>query len=417
MISNQSLRDRLAEIDAQIALLEAERKIIQEQLGVVTYPVLSLPFDITSEIFVQCLPPVSNSEPIFHFPQKLPAALLLSQICRTWRDIAFKTPRIWAQFSISSFNWPKDHALGPRRVTEWVERAGSAPLSFILDRYESGWTPSPPTPAVHLPLFPFSAQWRNVDLRLPYADVSGDEFHSALFRKLPNLHTLAIKTEMGVIPGDPVISAFQHAPSLRAAFLVNTPPAQILLPWAQLTQFTGHWFEGTDCLHVLRAAPSLVECTFTTSGREGIPIKTALLPPHRHLEILSLTRGTVCLDLLCTLTLPALKELEFNNSGDGYRNEPELHAPFIEFLARSRPSLRRLSMVHAYQRLVHCFPFLHALTTLEMADLAGDDLPNLLHALMASHETSEVVLPNLRTLVVSLLESHRGTPSIVDYGR
>jgi hypothetical protein len=213
-----------------------------------------------------------------------------------------------------------------------------------------------------------------------------------------------------------VVDAFQHAPSLRAVVLVHIPPALILLPWAQLTQFTGHWFEGTDCLHVLRAAPSLVECTFTTSGREGIPIKTALLPPHRHLKILSLTRATVCLDLLCTLTLPALKELEFNNSGDGYRNEPELHAPFIEFLVRSRPSLRRLSMVHAYQRLVHCFPFLHALTTLEMADLAGDDLPNLLHALMGSHETSEVVLPNLRTLVVSLLESHRGTPSIVDYG-
>ncbi|KAF8211824.1 hypothetical protein K438DRAFT_59333 [Mycena galopus ATCC 62051] len=44
--------------------------------------------------------------------QRLPTALLLTQICRVWREIGFQIPQIWALFRIDVDDWPKDHAIG-----------------------------------------------------------------------------------------------------------------------------------------------------------------------------------------------------------------------------------------------------------------------------------------------------------------
>ncbi|KAJ6570464.1 hypothetical protein DFH09DRAFT_831302, partial [Mycena vulgaris] len=60
------------------------------------YPVLTLPYEITSEVFIKSLPP----SPIFtkdfkNGPNSFEAPLLLSQICREWRSIAISTPHLW----------------------------------------------------------------------------------------------------------------------------------------------------------------------------------------------------------------------------------------------------------------------------------------------------------------------------------
>ncbi|KAJ6531126.1 hypothetical protein B0H19DRAFT_967132, partial [Mycena capillaripes] len=53
-------------------------------------PVLRLPPELTSEIFLFCLP---DSE--FNVPNSTTAPLLLCQIFRRWRDIALATPGLW----------------------------------------------------------------------------------------------------------------------------------------------------------------------------------------------------------------------------------------------------------------------------------------------------------------------------------
>ncbi|KAJ6556844.1 hypothetical protein DFH09DRAFT_890059, partial [Mycena vulgaris] len=58
--------------------------------GPISYPVLSLPPEITSKIFVMSLPPDRWTEPSPH-----PAPLLLAQICREWRSISLDTPELW----------------------------------------------------------------------------------------------------------------------------------------------------------------------------------------------------------------------------------------------------------------------------------------------------------------------------------
>ncbi|KAJ6630351.1 hypothetical protein B0H10DRAFT_1649973, partial [Mycena sp. CBHHK59/15] len=55
------------------------------------YPILTLPLEITSEIFSHCLPP----NILMVEPSTSAAPLLLTEICRTWRTIALSTPGLW----------------------------------------------------------------------------------------------------------------------------------------------------------------------------------------------------------------------------------------------------------------------------------------------------------------------------------
>ncbi|KAJ7204565.1 hypothetical protein B0H12DRAFT_1330552, partial [Mycena haematopus] len=84
-------RARIAEIEAQILqVLEAEKTCTQKRLDSYTYPVLTLPNEITSEIFTKFIP-VYPSPPPF---TGLLAPTILTQICRKWRDIALTTPAL-----------------------------------------------------------------------------------------------------------------------------------------------------------------------------------------------------------------------------------------------------------------------------------------------------------------------------------
>ncbi|KAJ7277352.1 hypothetical protein C8J57DRAFT_1024804, partial [Mycena rebaudengoi] len=70
--------------------LEHRRAVIQAELNLYTYPVLTLPPEITSEIFVQSLP---SHDPVVPYPSESP--LIFLRICRAWRLLALSTPALW----------------------------------------------------------------------------------------------------------------------------------------------------------------------------------------------------------------------------------------------------------------------------------------------------------------------------------
>ncbi|KAJ7643432.1 hypothetical protein DFH06DRAFT_936666, partial [Mycena polygramma] len=73
-----------------IERLERERDELESSLSSLAYPVLALPFDITSRIFLQCLPAHGRV-----IPSAARAPLLLAQICHDWREIALSTCELW----------------------------------------------------------------------------------------------------------------------------------------------------------------------------------------------------------------------------------------------------------------------------------------------------------------------------------
>ncbi|KAJ7277289.1 hypothetical protein C8J57DRAFT_1019439, partial [Mycena rebaudengoi] len=126
----------LAEIDSSIAYhlariteLENRRAAVQVQLGRYTYPVLTLPPEITSETFVQCLPHGNVS------PHPSTAPLILLVICRAWRDLAISTPALWTRLEMSLNEDSAHPGLRSAETSEeliqtWFHRARSLPLSL-----------------------------------------------------------------------------------------------------------------------------------------------------------------------------------------------------------------------------------------------------------------------------------------------
>ncbi|KAJ6473261.1 hypothetical protein C8R45DRAFT_1217696 [Mycena sanguinolenta] len=381
----------------QIALLKAERNIIQKKLKSIKYSVLKLPVEITSEIFVQCLPDLEDAHPIFCFsPLELPIPVLLTQVCRAWRAIAFMTPKIWAIFRIDIAAWPKDRSQGTLRLAEWMEWAGLSPLSFILRQEPYISTQIATLPAMLSPILSQSYRWQNAHICLPHVNLISKQFQSTLHGKLPLLETLEI-TSANHPPPTVVVSAFEMAPDLRRVVLEDLPPTMILLPWKQLTHFSTSSINGMDCMHVLRYAVSLIECKFGWVSDRDMD-ETALLPCRPTFEVLHLEGDRVCSLILALATLPSLIELRYGDGTDfEFEDNVPIHEHFVDFLSRSRPPLLRLCLHGgAYSRILHGFPFLEKLTSLEISHSNVAGMSGLLQNLRILDPNS--FLPQLESL-------------------
>nr|GAT51556.1 predicted protein [Mycena chlorophos] len=65
-----------------------------------TFPVLSLPAEVLSEIFVYSLPDKTDSEKKPD-PTRPRAPLLLLQVCSRWKNVALSTPELWRKFAVN----------------------------------------------------------------------------------------------------------------------------------------------------------------------------------------------------------------------------------------------------------------------------------------------------------------------------
>ncbi|KAH7918678.1 hypothetical protein BV22DRAFT_1076017 [Leucogyrophana mollusca] len=97
------------------------------------------PAETLGEIFIHCLPPDPHIQPN---PRQAP--LLLTRICRSWRQVALATPRLWCSLYVGPSHRVQQQALSFYHT--WLSRARSVPLSIAVD-----------TRLVHAP---FNPMWR-----------------------------------------------------------------------------------------------------------------------------------------------------------------------------------------------------------------------------------------------------------------
>ncbi|KAJ7713132.1 hypothetical protein DFH07DRAFT_758942 [Mycena maculata] len=92
-----AVEQRIAALESEMVLLRNEREDILGELRAVVYPVLTLPDEITSEIFLQYV----NSSPQENFrPWRPLCPMRLASVCRSWRAVALSTCRLWTYLSI-----------------------------------------------------------------------------------------------------------------------------------------------------------------------------------------------------------------------------------------------------------------------------------------------------------------------------
>ncbi|KAJ7649878.1 hypothetical protein FB45DRAFT_886262 [Roridomyces roridus] len=139
--------------------LQHEEILLGRQLNAECDPVTRLPPEITSEIFIQCIP-------VSRHPQREARCIpiLLLNICHSWSAVAVSTAELWTDINIS-FPRPEGFitVLGA-----WLDRSRSHPLHVCLEG---------PTNVDEVTLL-----WRHSERLTSFHFIIGDSTRQALFQ-------------------------------------------------------------------------------------------------------------------------------------------------------------------------------------------------------------------------------------------
>ncbi|KAJ7727245.1 hypothetical protein B0H16DRAFT_1697809 [Mycena metata] len=283
-MSAKELERRIEKLSADIALqrklleqLEHSKSAAQRQLNSLRDPVARLPLEISSEIFLRCLP---------DYPPKTGADLapmLLLSICNAWSEIALSNSALWSTIHI---NFP-----GPEILQLWLERGRNQTLSVTLD---SGLSD-----AVVDVIMPYATQLQHLELV-----VYEEQTISSLARakgKFTSLQTLTIGSdeesyESGLSVRR-VLDVLRTAPNLLGCtflglFTYDDPSLQgtLALPNVTCVTFERNTEGDSSRDHVLRylELPALqtLFCSFTViSGGDFLLFLRRSSPPLQKLVI------------------------------------------------------------------------------------------------------------------------------------
>ncbi|KAJ7367761.1 hypothetical protein DFH08DRAFT_829297 [Mycena albidolilacea] len=293
---------RLAHLNAQISLLtralwdlhSEKRRVLVRLDSYKYYPVLTLPAEIVSEIFLHCLP----IYPLFPPLLGPSSPTVLTQICRKWREIALTTPALWRAISLSELAIPIGEQA--KLVDTWLTRSRCLPVHF---QFSNRFAPSRAA-EVLASVVPHRARWEYLDLHhLPPSHVHIVAGPMPLLRRLEWL------------PHNPTTKKFacREVPLLRTAVLNDVAAGSVILPWVQLTSLTLLRVYPEECVPILQHTFNLVHCQLALVARydDEDTLPDITLPYLRSLTLDGDALGT---EILEALIVPALHDLRIAES-------------------------------------------------------------------------------------------------------
>ncbi|KAJ7737003.1 hypothetical protein DFH07DRAFT_966693 [Mycena maculata] len=366
-------RAELADIQHQLEVLKTRERDLEAALASVVYPVLTLPPEITSRIFLKCLP--------FHGrvqPSATKAPLVLAQVCRHWRDVALATARLWSSIDLEFQNIPDNGTIPLLRT--WLSRAKRSPISLMLQLpYDQ------PISKEVLSVIPsYAAQLRWLELR---ASASDCEALRVTCSDFPVLRDLAM-TCYGSGPGP--LSIFRNASSLREIRLPyrSFPNGVFFQSYLSLHTLQLREMSVATLVHMLTDFPQLLH--LDTGISDYTPFDNAgVVPVTANLESLIIQSREDAPDppVLDYLTLPKLCRLELHHP-------PQLQA-LSSFRIRSACILEHLALqVSSYTEVWELMRIL-----LDFSGIISLDLDTYVHLDSFTHGLQDTTfLPHLRSL-------------------
>ncbi|KAJ7353266.1 hypothetical protein DFH08DRAFT_856378 [Mycena albidolilacea] len=333
-------RSRIADIDAQISELERtinslkeEKDSLRDRLDTYTYPVLTLPNEIVSEIFVQFLPDFPRYPP----PVGLLSPYLLCQICRKWRDIAFSTPALWSVISLS-FRKAGRVPQKLRYLQTSIKRSGSCRLSLKLETSYS---------LDQEYLAELNHVFINHFHRMEYLDLSwpGFEFPTDAGLSLPFLRGLKLGYPIEDLSIEELTTPLV-APLLQHVVLrtLDVLPSSIFL-LSQLTSITVKWIRLDEYSCLMNELVNVVHCRLGMYAT-GNPSLGDITLAHLETFILEYRSSYPAPSgVIATLTLPALRRFQIPEIL--FPTEDDLVGSITALVTRSGCDLRELSIPDA----------------------------------------------------------------------
>ncbi|KAJ6492587.1 hypothetical protein C8R47DRAFT_1195337 [Mycena vitilis] len=280
-------------LSAELPIVQSE---VREPPGSYKYPVLALPNELISEIFLRFLPPYPDFPPL----KGLLSPTLLTHICRQWRDIALSTPQLWSAISSFDNNWEGREL---PIVKLWLERSHYCPLSIKLGTETAGADDK-----LVEAVIPHRARWRYLKI-----DLEGHD--SCIFDgPMPLLRHLQLVVDA---PFETLVNgfSFQDLPLLRTVAL-NDYALPVTLPWTQLTSLALFDMYPSELVPILVQTRNLVHCELHVDFRAPEYREVWRDITLESLESLVLKHHGPwpTKDFLPTLIVPALRTLQLPES-------------------------------------------------------------------------------------------------------
>ncbi|KAG1836748.1 hypothetical protein DFJ58DRAFT_162932 [Suillus subalutaceus] len=285
-----------------------------------------LPAEVLSQIFAHCLPighrlsPASEAVP-----------MLLTRICRRWREVAVDMPSLWHRLSVG-----KDWQRRAFCYEAWLKRSRGRPLSLELPCHKNNWT------ELQSLLQPYINQVSSLSLNFDRNAFQPEVMISDFLA----LEELTISLDCNNLVAAVIRFLSQPPCTLRSLTVMGVffdmEYASTCNPaWAHLTNIQIDLDEPSAFPQLLRLCPSLSSLTIYTI----FDAMEALEPfTHTQLQFLRIFSDdiydddTEYLNLFDTLSLPNLRSLE---ARDIY---PWPHEEFKAFLTRSKCPLESLTL-------------------------------------------------------------------------
>ncbi|KAF7336736.1 hypothetical protein MVEN_02108700 [Mycena venus] len=311
-----------------------------------------VPVELATEIFCLTLPDIQSD------PHPSQSPLSLAHVCQDWRLLAFSTPQLWSNLTLSDAHVHKPDTV---LIDQWLGRANLVALRLCVSHSFFK--------AIMRLISRNSTKWKTLEFHLSIGTtlVFPEFAEIKPIGGFPSLRKLVIESNPRYFhPSEgTVVDGFLNAPLLEELHFNSFPILlnRLSLPWTQLTRFTST--NGTmgvsDALRVLSLTPKLLHARLSTSITSS---SATAIPPHLHLKSLSFQSRHVSLDVLRSLTLPALEVLDV---GAVLNNDTQT---LLSFLARSHCKLTTLSAKTLLRPFIPC---LRAIPTLSSVRLTLTD--------------------------------------------
>ena len=371
MENETAIRDLEAQIDlinAAIQDLSDKRRSLQTQRNS-KLPFFNLPAEICVVIFsFAChkgrLPQGWNRELVT-------TPLVISSVCRAWRDMARSAPGLWSSVSLYIEPSTEGSAIQAELLDQWLRLAQTLPLSITITPKgkdaEGGVIHRTrlPTDVISVAAS-YSHQWESLDTPLPsaWATTLG-----STTGRIPILRSLSLQS----VPYkgasfSPFSETFLDAPKLCTVAL-ESDRMNVGLPYHQLEKLTIWPSKTTPYLAVLKKCSSLTFCRINslqdpdsnTAYIHWQPAQPTSVQLSKlvSLEIISFRPS----EFLAYLVAPALEDIVV-----ALKEVSEVEV-FSTFLNRSNTVLKRLTIIGYMPQEEHLLMMLDTLPHLSHLEL------------------------------------------------
>ncbi|KAF8215595.1 hypothetical protein K438DRAFT_1954312 [Mycena galopus ATCC 62051] len=351
-----NLDTKILDLERSLFALRAEKQPIQERLNSFKYPVLTLPNEITAEIFTHFLPPYPDCPPF----ADTDSPTLLTQICHEWREIALGTPTLWRAMAPSDLSISSDRRA--HLCETWLSRSGCCPLSVCFgdsNNKDRGVL------KILSVLVRRRAHWEYLQLRLSSSHVRAIEGPTPLLRRLE----LTVLEDLGAIV------TFSPAPLLCSLILCALTPLNVALPLGQMTSLSLDPVYCSVYVVILQQTRNLVHCELGIwDANLGAASGASDLPPDHEIELpwlesLTLTDGYIKdgpnpAGYLADFRAPALRSLQL----DQPFLRPDPIDVLASFISKSGCTLQQVCFLYKDTLLA---PFREAFPSIRF--FCGDD--------------------------------------------